>query len=140
MRTIEIDLAQPFEGFLETVLSLPAGFNNAGGNRLENEVELKQAIRRVYEAANRRLVETKSGLVAIAPPIALFLKKKPFHVATQVDFLITAATRNICGPQLSKLEMQHASNITMTHAVCDGDRYAQNTITPQDRGHTAPLN
>ncbi len=98
MRTIEIDLAQPFEGFLETVLSLPAGSNNAGGDRLENEVELKQAIRRVYEAANGRRVETIIGFVPIAPPVAPFLKEKLFYVATQIDFLIEAATRIICGP------------------------------------------
>ena len=98
MRTIEIDLAQPFEGFLETVLSLPTGSNNAGGDRLENEVELKQAIRRVYEAANGRRVETIIGFVPIAPPVAPFLKEKLFYVATQIDFLIEAATRIICGP------------------------------------------
>ncbi|PZR72106.1 MAG: hypothetical protein DLM73_14045 [Chthoniobacterales bacterium] len=98
MRTIEIDLAQPFEGFLGTVLSLPAGSNNAGGDRLENEVELKQAIHRVYEAANGRRVETIIGFVPIAPPVAPFLKEKLFYVATQIDFLIETATRIICGP------------------------------------------
>lgn len=98
MRPIEIDLARPFEEFLETVLLLPAGSNDAGGNRLENEVELKRAIRGLYEAANGRRVETVIGFIPIAPPVAPFLKEKLFYVATQIDFLIEAATRIICGP------------------------------------------
>lgn len=97
MRCIQIDLAQSFEEVLASVLSLPAGSTSVGGCRLENDVELKRAIRGLHEAANGREVETKSSRVAIAPPIAAFLKGKPFHVATQVDFLIAAATQIICG-------------------------------------------
>src|SRR6266480_6777489 len=110
MRSIEIDLAQPFEEVLATVLSLPAGCGNAGDNHLEHYVELKQAIRGLHEAANGRQLETRIGLVAIAPPVAAFLKVMPFHVATQIDFLITVATRIICGPQRSDVEMRTAKN------------------------------
>ena len=110
MRGIQIDLAQSFEEVLATVLSLPAGSTSVGGNRLVSDLKLKQVIRGLHEAANGRQVETKSGLVAIAPPIALFLKKKPFHVATQVDFLITAATRIICGPPRFDVGMRTAKN------------------------------
>ena len=98
MRNIEIDLAQPFEEFLETVLSLPAGCSSAGAERLENEAELEQAFRGLHEAANGRRVETIIGCVPIAPPVAPFLKERFFYVATQIDFLIEAATRIICGP------------------------------------------
>ena len=110
MRGIQIDLAQPFEEVLATVLSLPAGCSDPGGNRLENGVELKRAIHGLHEAANGRQVETKSSRVAIAPPIAAFLNKRPFHVATQVDFLIAAAARLICGPLHSDVEMRSAKN------------------------------
>ena len=114
MRSIQIDLAQPFEEVLATVLSLPAGCSNTNDNRLENDVGLKQAIRGLHEAANGRQVEAKSGFVAIVPPIAAFLKKKPFFVATQVDFLIAAATRIICGPPRFDVGMRTAKNADET--------------------------
>lgn len=106
MRSIQIDLTQPFEEVLATVLLLPAGSNKAGGNRLVGDVELKQVIRGLHEAANGRQVQARSGLLAIAPPIAAFLKKEPFQVATQVEFLIAAATRILCSPPRSEIEMQ----------------------------------
>ena len=114
MRGIQIDLAQPFKEVLATVLSLPAGCSNPGDNRLENDVGFKQAIRGLHEAANGRPVETKSGRVVTAPPIAAFLNKKPFHVATQVDFLIAAATRIICGPPRFDVGMRAAKNADET--------------------------
>lgn len=110
MRGIQIDLAQPFEEVLATVLSLPAGCSDPGGNRLENEVELNRAIRGLHEAANGRHLETKTSRVAIAPPIAAFLNKKPFHVVTQVDFLIAAATRLLCAPLRSGVRKRSAKN------------------------------
>lgn len=110
MRSIQIDLAQPFEEVVATVLSMPAGCSDPGGNRLVSDVELKQVIRGLHEAANGRQVETKSGFVAVAPPIAAFLKKMPFHVATQVDFLIAAATRIICGPPRFDVGMRTAKH------------------------------
>lgn len=106
MRGIQIDLAQSFEKVVATVLSLPTGCSNPGGNRLVSDVELKEVIRGLHEAANGREVETKNGLDAIALPVAPFLKKKPFRVATQLDFLIAAATRIICGPPRSDVEMR----------------------------------
>ncbi len=117
MRCIQIDLAQPFEEVLAMVLSLPAGSTSVGGCRLEKNVELKRATRGLHEAANGRQVETKSSRVAIAPPIAAFLNKKPFHVATQIDFLIAAATRLICGPLRSDVGMQTAKNSDETPAL-----------------------
>ena len=98
MRNIEIDLAQPFEKVLAAVLSLPAGCGSAGAERLQNQAELKQAIRGLHQAANGRSVETIIGLIPIAPPVAPHLKEKPFRVTTQIELLIEAATRIICGP------------------------------------------
>jgi hypothetical protein len=101
MRNIEIDLAQPFEKVLATVLSLPAGRSNAVTDRLSNEAEIEKVIRGLYEAANGRHVETNIGLIMIAPPAYAFLKAKPFKVTTQTDLLIEAATRLIAGPAMT---------------------------------------
>jgi hypothetical protein len=97
MRTIEIDLAQPFEEICATVLALPTGSSDAVTDRLTNKAELKRVIRGLHEAANGRQVETKIGLVAIAPPAFEFLKARPFRVGTQTDLLIEAAARLIGG-------------------------------------------
>lgn len=56
-------------------------------------MELKQAIHRVYEAANGRRVETIIGFVPIAPPVAPFLKEKLFYVATQIADLLSLRSR-----------------------------------------------
>lgn len=114
MRGIQVDLAQPFEEIVARVLSLPTGCSNPGGNRLVSDAEIKQVIRSLHEAANGRAVEGKSGRRASAPPMAAFLKKKPFRIATQVDFLIVAATRIICGPPCSDIGMRTANNFDET--------------------------
>jgi hypothetical protein len=101
MRNIEIDLAQPFEKVLASVLSLPMGCSDAVTDRLSNEAEIKKVIRGLYEAANGRHVETTVGLIMIAPPVYAFLKAKPFSVTTQTDLLIEAATRLIVGPAIA---------------------------------------
>lgn len=104
MRNIDIDLKEPFEKVLATVLSLPVGGSNPPSDHLSNKMELKKAIRTLHEAANGRQVETTVGFVAIAPPVAAFLKERPFRVASQIDFLVTAATRLISGPVRSDAE------------------------------------
>ncbi|HZE12229.1 MAG TPA: hypothetical protein VE086_00595 [Chthoniobacterales bacterium] len=98
MRNIEIDLAEPFEKILATVLSLPSGRSDVVSDRLTNEAELALVIRRLYEAANGRQVETKIGFIPIAPPVFDVLKEKPFRVGTQTELLIEAAARLIKGP------------------------------------------
>jgi hypothetical protein len=117
MRNIEIDLAQPFEKVLATVLALPAGSSNSVTDRLSNEAELKRVIRGLYEAANGRHVETNIGLIKIAPAAYAFLKTKPFRVTTQTDLLIEAATRLIAGP-----------------AIADGRRAAAGRVDQNQRG------
>jgi hypothetical protein len=98
MRNIEIHLAEPFEKVLNAVLSLPSGRSDVVSDRLTNEAELRVVIRRLYEAANGRQVETKIGFIPIAPPVFGFLKEKPFRVGTQTELLIEAAARLIKGP------------------------------------------
>lgn len=107
MRSPVIDFAQPFEQVFATVVSLPRGCTEAQVNALEDEAEFKQVIRGLYEAANGRHVETGLGVVAIAPPVAPFLKAKPFQVASQIDLLVEAATRIIGGPALCESEVDN---------------------------------
>lgn len=98
MKEIEIDLSQPFEKVLEAVLALPNRSVPEGGDDCAGENELKQAIRCLYEAANGRQVETGIGLIAIAPPVAPFLKARPFRAATLKDFLVVAAAQIVSLP------------------------------------------
>ena len=100
MRSPVIDFAQPFEQVFAPVVSLPRGCTEAQVNALEDEAEFKQVIRGLYEAANGRHVETGLGVVAIAPPVAPFLKAQPFQVASQIDLLVEPATRIIAGSAL----------------------------------------
>ena len=112
MRSIEIDLAEPFEKVVATVLSLPAGCSDVVRDRLADEADLKLVIRGLYEAANGRHVETKIGMVAIAPPAFDFLKAKPFRVATRTELLIEVAARLIAGSEIADgpEEMVEAAN------------------------------
>ena len=101
MRHIEIDLSEPFEKVLTCVLALPSGTRDISGNGSGDDKEFKQMIRELYEAANGRQVETRFGWIAIAPPVAGFLKARPYYIETQIDLLIEAATRIICVRLLS---------------------------------------
>ena len=96
MKSITIDLNQPFERVLATVLSLPGGATNSKNPVTEDE--LRELVRGIYEAANGRHVETALGLIPVAPPVAQFLKTKPFNATNRMDFLIDVSTRVICGP------------------------------------------
>ena len=98
MKKTRIDLSQPFEEILATVLSLPRDHVRASENGSDEDAEVKQVLRGLYEAANGRQVETVLGLVPIAPPVAPFLKEAPFEVTTQLDFLVEAMSRVIAGP------------------------------------------
>ena len=91
MKRIEIDLSEPFEGFLATVLSLPKHGVHANGS--SSEEEIKQATRCLYEAAHGRLVETSIGPIPIAPAVAAFLKAELFSVNTRGEFLRLAEAK-----------------------------------------------
>jgi hypothetical protein len=96
--TTQIDLNQPFERVVAAVLSLPPG---ASSEKPRRKAELITLVRGVYEAANGRHVETVLGRVPIAPPVAEFLKAKPFNAASQADFAVEVAVRVISGPNHS---------------------------------------
>jgi hypothetical protein len=89
VKRTEIDLTQPFEHVLATVLSLPSGSDDRSNTAVTTE--LTHSLRGLYEAANGRHVGTAVGLVPIAPPVAPFLKEKPFNAATQREFLTNVA-------------------------------------------------
>ena len=111
MKLIKIDLSQPFEHVLARVLEAPANakvtnqsctetrlklaFPKDDDLELTRRREVKKVLRSLYEAAHGRQVETSIGLIPIAPPIAAFLKEKPFYITTQIDFLLAALTRII---------------------------------------------
>jgi hypothetical protein len=92
----QIDLNEPFERVVATVLSLPPGAANS--QKPGRKAELVTLVRGLYEAANGRHVETALGRVPIAPPVAEFLKEKPIHAASQTDFAVEVAARVISGP------------------------------------------
>ena len=62
-----------------TALALPRG-------GVDDEVVVR-AIRRVYELAHGRVVETKIGAVPIAPAVAPSLANALFHAATRPELL-----------------------------------------------------
>ena len=109
MKRTEIQLSEPFEGVLAILLTLPStraeidevGFAGAADSELRKSAkcvaQVKEALRALYEAAHGRQVETPIGFVPIAPPVAGFLKKKPYYVATQHEFFLEAFTRILIG-------------------------------------------
>jgi hypothetical protein len=109
----KIDLLEPFERVLAAVLSAPERHEVIGNSAAQNaagaifakgvnagpasDAELRKVLRCLYEAAHGRQVETQIGLIAIAPPVAPFLKERPFYIKTQVEFFLEALTRIISG-------------------------------------------
>ena len=98
MKRTEIQLSEPFEQVLASVLTLPSTLAEieedrfAGATDLESsqsgncDVEVKEAVRSLYEAAHGRQVETAIGFLPIAPPIAGFLKEKPYLSRLSMSF------------------------------------------------------
>jgi hypothetical protein len=114
MKQTEIQLSNPFEEVLASVLALPSvlanfdqiGFAGATNSELRQsarcDAEVKEALHSLYEAAHGRQVETPIGFLPIAPPVADFLKEKPYYVATQHDFFLEAFTRILVGDSARK--------------------------------------
>jgi hypothetical protein len=117
VKRIEINLAGTFADVLATLLALPSNGTEAEEIRWprvvdsvvrENgncDAEVKEAFRSLYEQANGRQVETQVGFIAIAPPVASFLKDKPYYVATQYEFFLEALRRIISGAWHSNSEI-----------------------------------
>jgi hypothetical protein len=105
MKQVEINLAGTFADVLAALLALQSTGRDAKEIRLpgaadsglcENgncDAEVREAFQSLYEAANGRQVETQIGFIAIAPPVAGFLKDKPYYVATQCEFFVEAFAR-----------------------------------------------
>src|SRR3982750_1718497 len=90
-----INLAEPFEKISAALSSLPLVDSSLSPRRKVafKQTKVTHLLREIYEAANGRQVATTIGLVAIAPPIAPYLKDKPFCVNTQADFFSQALAR-----------------------------------------------
>jgi hypothetical protein len=105
MKQVEINLGGPFGEVLATVLALESTDRKAKEIRSQGapdsglhqnghyDAEVIEAVRSLYEAANGRQVESQIGFIAIAPPVAGFLKDKPYYVATQCEFFVEAFAR-----------------------------------------------
>ncbi len=76
-----VDLSKPYEAGLATVLSLPAIHQTKNHKK-----RLTKQFRNLYQAANGRFVSTSLGSIAIAPPVAPWLKETPLFFATQEEF------------------------------------------------------
>ena len=106
----KINLREPFEQLWTAISSLPLT-NDRTSQRMEetfSRVKLKQLFREIYEAANGRHVATTIGPVAVAPPVAPYLKDNPFFVESQADFLAQALAR--LAPGASKQSALSAPN------------------------------
>ena len=109
MRRTEIHLSEPFEEVLASVLRLPIMLAEIDEVRLAGaadselrksakcDAEVKKALCSLYEAAHGRQVETQTGFVTIAPPVAGFLKETPYSITTQYEFFLEAFTRVLTG-------------------------------------------
>lgn len=114
MKQTQIQLSERFEDFLASVLRLPRTlaeidqlrFSGAADSILREsagcDAEVKEALRSLYEAAHGRQVKTPNGFLPIAPPVAGFLKKKPYYVATQHEFFLEEFTRILIGDSARK--------------------------------------
>ena len=105
MKQTAIHLSEPFDEVLASLFTLPSALVEIDEVRLRDAddselrqsarcaAEVKEAFRSLYEAANGRQVESQIGFIAIAPPVAGFLKDKPYYVATQWEFFMEAFAR-----------------------------------------------
>ena len=86
MKRISIDLSEPLERVLACALTLPTG----GDEGRTSDTRTKEAVRRLYEAANGRTVGTPLGPIPIAPAVAPWLKEAPLALRTRAELLALA--------------------------------------------------
>jgi hypothetical protein len=149
MRPTEIHLSEPFNEILASLLALPCTHAEADGphspniidsrfgKRARSDAEVKDALRCLYEAAHGRQVETPIGFVAIAPPVAGFLKETPYYVATQCEFFLEAFARLLAGDKSRKGRTTGSEKPDGKRATerCVG---AHPTVTREQRALTVP--
>src|ERR1700686_1626619 len=145
MKRTEIQLSNPFEGVVEILLTLPRTPAAIDEVHLPDTADLalrksakcvaqvKEALRALYEAAHGRQVETPIGFVPIAPPVAGFLKKKPYYVATQHEFFLEAFTRILIGDSPRKGQTNRSCTPGSKRATRSGGINGH-------RGHTRRVN
>ena len=121
MKRTEIQLSEPFEEVLASLLTLSSTHAETDELHLSDtadlalrksakcDAEVKEALRCLYEAAHGRQVETPIGFLPIAPPVAGFLKKKPYYVATQHEFFLEVFTRILVGDSPRKSQTNPSS-------------------------------
>ena len=85
VKKISIDLSEPLQRVLKQALALPSGSEGRTSDAL-----LKKAVRRLYDAANGRTVNTPLGRTTIAPAVAPWLKAAPLVVRTRAELLALA--------------------------------------------------
>jgi len=83
MKKIEINLGAPFGEIVARAIALP----DHGGSESTNDKQIVRALRRLYELAHGRSVETAIGLIPIAPPVAGDLANARFSAGSRHEFL-----------------------------------------------------
>jgi len=86
VKRISIDLSEPLERVLTQALALPT---SSDVGRI-SDARVKEAARRLYDAANGRTVDTPLGRIPIAPAVAPWLKAAPLAVRTRTELLTLA--------------------------------------------------
>jgi hypothetical protein len=84
---LEIDLRLPFEENIKRAVALSASA------RRRSEGEMIGALRRLYELAHGRSVQTTLGLIPFAPAVAPCLSGRKFSVAIHSDLLTATANQ-----------------------------------------------
>jgi hypothetical protein len=159
MKPTKIDLSKPFEAVLGAVLSLPgiddvigeALAQNRDGSaphhmatrRLVDNVDLKEVVRCLYEAAHGRHVETQIGAITIAPAIAPFLKDTIIYAKPRVDFLLDALTTIICAashsnrrtPASRRFAKRHGERRARMRSEIDGNNGDMTTDITRNHFH-----
>lgn len=83
MKKIEVNLGIPFDEIAARGIALP----NDGGSQSTSDEQIVRALRRLYELAHGRSVETAIGLIPIAPPVASGLAKARFSIGSRCELL-----------------------------------------------------
>ena len=89
MNETVIDLTKPFDRVLAIALSLPRD-----DDRLVNDGAIKQAVRRLYEAAHGRFVQTQIGPIPIAPPVEASLQATPLLVNSARELIVLCEAKS----------------------------------------------
>jgi hypothetical protein len=85
---VEIDLRLPFEETIKRALALFASAHR------RSEKEMVGALRRLYELAHGRSVQTTLGLIPIAPAVAPGLSDGTFFLTIHSELLTATASQS----------------------------------------------